>query len=71
MKKWYRAKIREDVPDDFNCIPEIKQFAGGHIYVSYDEHNTSYCFGKFLGRVNNIQNTHFWNENCFSEIIEI
>ena len=71
MKKWYKAKIRNDIPDDFNCIPEIKQFAGKNIYISYDEKDIGNCFGQFSGRVNNIIPERWWREECFSEMIEI
>jgi hypothetical protein len=71
MKKWYKAKIRNNISDCYNAIPEIMRYAGKHIYVSYDAENTSSCWGKFLGRVDNRKSLHFWNENCFSEIIEI
>jgi hypothetical protein len=71
MKKWYKAKIRNNIPDDFNCIPEIKQFAGKYIYVNYNENDITNYFGRFLGRVNNITPERWWREECFSEMIEI
>jgi hypothetical protein len=71
MKKWYKAKIREDIPDNFNYIPEIKEFAGRHIYVSYDKKDCDSCFGNFVGKVSNTATSHWWSERCFSEMIEI
>jgi len=70
MKKWYKAKIKIDIPDGFNCISEIKRYAGKYVYVSDDKESGS-IWGDFQGRVNNIENTHHWNTECFSEMIEI
>lgn len=77
MTKLYKARIREDIPNMYNGIGRIREYAGKIVYVTSNERgqrnyieSSSY---EYKGRYpnNNIGFMYGWIDGCFSEIEEI
>jgi len=65
----YKAKIKENIPESYNDIDDIKEYAGRIVYIT-DGHKHGDGYGTYRGKLPGCNNGYefYWKRSCFSSM---